>query len=261
MIRSPLGLRLDPARPIRDQIRGAARAGARGVVFDAAGELGPAALTESGRRELRHLLRSVGINLTAISLPTRRGFDTLDQLEDRLRRADSAFALAYDLGTRLVVARVGPVPEAEPDAKDDPAAPRAAFTTALTELGRRADHRGVVFALEVGAETATGVAAFLYQAGLPTLAASLDPAGLQSRGVDPAEAIRELNDRLAHVYATDAGGTSRTFAIRGAGRVDWDELIGALEEVGYRGGLTVWPEPGQDPATRFAEAAARLGAM
>src|SRR6185312_9670408 len=37
MIRSPLGLRLDASRPIKDQIRGAASAGARGVVVDASG--------------------------------------------------------------------------------------------------------------------------------------------------------------------------------------------------------------------------------
>src|SRR5262245_137265 len=85
MIPCPLGLRLDPSQPIREQIREAARLGARGVVLDAVGDLAPNRLTETGRRELRHLLRSVELALAALHLPTRRPFDTIDQLDDRLR--------------------------------------------------------------------------------------------------------------------------------------------------------------------------------
>ncbi len=113
MIRSPLGLRLDPARSIRDQINEAARMGARGVVMDAIGELAPDRLSETGRREVRYLLRSVELSLVAVHLPTRRPFDTLEQLDDRLRRAERAFAMAYDLGTTLVLARSGRSPRAE----------------------------------------------------------------------------------------------------------------------------------------------------
>src|SRR4051812_49178688 len=76
MIRTPLGLRLSPAQPIREQIREAARLGAKGVVIDAIGDLAPNRLSETGRRELRHLLRSVELRLIALSLPTRRAFDT-----------------------------------------------------------------------------------------------------------------------------------------------------------------------------------------
>ena len=94
MIRSPLGLRLDPARSIREQVIEAARLGAKGVVLDAIGDLAPDRLSETGRREVRHLLRSVEAALVALSLPTRRPFDTLDQLDDRLRRAERAFGQA-----------------------------------------------------------------------------------------------------------------------------------------------------------------------
>ena len=84
MIRTPLGLRLFPNTSVREQIQEAARLGARGVVIDAIGDLGPDRLTETGRRELRHLLRSVEVSLIAMHLPTRRSFDTTDQLDDRL---------------------------------------------------------------------------------------------------------------------------------------------------------------------------------
>ena len=53
MLRNPLGLRLDPDQPVRDQIHAAARLGAKGVVLDAMGDLAPQRLGETGRREVR----------------------------------------------------------------------------------------------------------------------------------------------------------------------------------------------------------------
>ena len=120
MIRHPLGLRLDPNQPARDQIHEAARLGAGGVVLDAIGELAPHRLSETGRREMRHVLRTVELSLVAISLPTRRPFDTTDQLDDRIRRAEAAFAMAYELGTTIVLVRAGAVPP-----EDEPGPPRS----------------------------------------------------------------------------------------------------------------------------------------
>src|SRR5947208_926191 len=155
MIRNPLGLRLDPDRSVRDQIHEAARLGAKGVVLDAIGDLAPQRLGETGRRELRHILRTVELSLIALSLPTRRPFDTTNQLDERIRRADSAFAMAYDLGTTVVLARVGAVP---PEAD---ATRREIFTNSVRELGQRADHRGVRLAIETGAEPGGALNAFL----------------------------------------------------------------------------------------------------
>ncbi len=259
MIRSPLGLRLDPTRPIKEQIRAAASAGARGVVVDGAGDLGPERLSESGRRELRQILRSVELDLVALNLPTRRPFDSLDQLEGRLDRADSGFALAYDLGTRLVLVRVGGLPPAEEAGR------REAFRTAIVELGRRADHRGIRLAIETGAEAGGILAAFLDELAIPSLAVSIDPAGLLGQGIDPALATRELGGWLAHAYANEASRSSTKLATLGrrgpgfpAGALDWEEYLGALEEVNYRGYLTIWPDPGADPIAQFGAIADRL---
>jgi sugar phosphate isomerase/epimerase len=261
MIRSPIGLRInpDPALSPRDQLRDAARLGARGVVLDAAGELSPDRLTETGRRELRHLLKSAEIGLIALSLPARRPFDTLDGLEDRLARADRGFALAYELGTRLVLARVGAVPaEAEADR-------HGAFRAALGELARRADHRGVRLAIETGSEDGRTLAQFLDALAAPSLAASVDPAAHLRMGHDPVQAVRDLASWVAHAYANDATGPGARPLIahpRGsgfpAGALDWEEYLGALEEIDYRGYLTVWPEPTEDPAAAFARIKARL---
>src|SRR5262245_22726774 len=146
MIRHPLGLRLDPDRPVRDQLYEAARLGARGVVLDATGDLAPLRLSATGRRELRHVLRTVELSLVGLSMPTRRSFDTTDQLDDRINRADAAFGMAYELGTKLVLARAGHLPPANEGER------RETFANALRALGGRAEHRGVRLALETGSE-------------------------------------------------------------------------------------------------------------
>lgn len=256
MIRSPLGLRLnpDPARSPRDQFRAAARIGARGIVVDAAGELAPGRLSETGRREVRHLLRSTEMGLIALNLPTRRPFDSTEGLDDRLARADSACAMAYELGARLVLARLGGVPP-ETDAPR-----RAAFLTALTELARRADRHGVRLAVETGGEPAPTLAAVLNERGAPSLAASIDPAALSRTGQSPAAAVRDLAGWVVHAYATDAAPGRSLLAGSGlpAGDFDWPEYLGALEEIDYRGYLTIWPDPAADPAAAFTAMKARL---
>jgi sugar phosphate isomerase/epimerase len=259
MIRSPLGLKLDPGQPVKDQIRGAASAGARGVVVDASGDLAPDRLSETGRRELRHALRSVELSLIALNLPTRRPFDSLDQIEDRLARADRAFALAYELGTRLVLARVGGLP---PEAD---ATRRSAFTTALLELGKRADHRGVRFAIETGAEPGGVLGSYLDILAMPALAVSLDPSSLLRQGIDPVATTRELGAWVVHAYANDASKSSKLANPRGVGfppgALDWEEYLGALEEINYRGYLTVWPDPNGDPLAQFKAVSGRLAAF
>jgi sugar phosphate isomerase/epimerase len=261
MIRHPLGLRIDPARPVREQIYEAARMGARGVVLDAIGDLAPQRLAETGRRELRHLLRTVELSLVALNLPTRRPFDTTDQLDERIRRADGAFALAYELGTNLVLARTGPVPQEEDEER------RGVFTTALSSLGQRADHRGVRLAIETDAEPGQKLKAFLDSLNLVGLAASIDPSGLLRAGIDPVSTVRELAGWVAHAYAGDAAGSPSTpsFHPRGfgfaAGVLDWEEYLGALEEIGYAGFLTVWPDPAGDVRGQFLAIVNRLNQL
>ncbi len=266
MLRLPLGLRIQPGPRVspRDQIHEAATLGARGVIFDAAGDLAPDRLGETGRRDLRHALRNRELSLIALHLPTRRPFDTEDQLDDRLDRADRAFALAFDLGARLVLAQVGPIPDST-----DPENPaRLAFNLALGELARRAEHRGIRFALEAGAQPGATVRDFLLAQGTPSLAASVDPATAISGGHDPAAMVVALGDRLAHAYASrppEPGRAARPGLIqpRGFGHAlagfDWESYLGALEEVDYRGFLTIWPDATQgDPAAQYRSLAGLL---
>lgn len=254
MIRHPIAYRLNPSpqRPVRDSLRQAAALGAKGVVLEASGDLSPQALSESGKRDLRHVLRTVELSLVALYLPTRRPFDSLDGLEDRLTRIAGAFRLAYDLGARLVLARVGPVP---PDSDEQRS---SAFRQALAEIGAMADHLGVRLAVETGSEPGEVLRGFLDRLDHPGLAASVDPGALLRLGHDPVEAVVSLGPWVAHAYASEAtaGATAsalpvpnpRGFGFR-PGSLDWEAYLGVLEEVDYRGFLTFWPDPNgpQDP--------------
>ncbi len=254
MIRPPLALRLatDAEQSPRELWRGAAALGVRGLVLDASGELAPHRLSETARRDVRQSLRTLELSLVALNLPTRRPFDSLDQLEDRLARAESAFELAFGLGTRLVLLRAGTVPPETDSGR------YSAFLQAMTELGRRADRRGIRLAIETGGEPVESLCKLLQTLEQPSLAASLDPSGLLSAGLDPAQAVVTLGDRLAHVYATDGAASSFRMqpGVRHAsgfgyppGALDWEAYLGALEEIDYRGFLTIWPDPRGDVGT------------
>jgi sugar phosphate isomerase/epimerase len=102
------------------------------VQFDASGELAPSRLSDSGRRELKTLLRMRGLELTALGCPLRYGLDEAQNQHQRVDTVRDVMTLAYELGPRTVVLQAGQVPESatkgvsQPDteskSEDDPRA-------------------------------------------------------------------------------------------------------------------------------------------
>jgi sugar phosphate isomerase/epimerase len=256
-IRLPLALRVEPDQPVREHIYEAARMGAQGVVLEASGVLAPHRLGATGRRDLRHVIKTTELTLAALVLPLRRPLDTTDQLDDRLRRADAVFEMAYELGAKFVLARPGAIPpEDEPDRYH-------VYRNALIDLGARAERKGARLAIESSSDSGAQLNQFLEGVASPGLAASIDPAGNLQAGIDPITCVRELASWIVHVYAPEssraagAAPNPRGFGFP-PGALDWEEYLGALEEIGYRGFLTVWPAPGSSAATQFAAVVARL---
>ncbi len=77
------------------------------------------------------------------------------------------------------------------------------------------------------------------------LGVNLDPSHLVLYGNDPAWAVRRLGDRVRHVHVKDAFGRpgvfgeTFSFPFLGEGVVDWRSFLGALEEIGYSGFLSL----------------------
>ncbi|HVU88401.1 MAG TPA: sugar phosphate isomerase/epimerase [Pirellulales bacterium] len=139
---------------------------------------------------------------------------------------------------------------------------------------------GVRFALEVHP---TEIAFDLYSAER-TLAAidrreefgfNFDPSHLLWQGVDPVEFLRACSDRIYHVHVKDAivtlngrsgilsshlnfGDPRRGWDFRSPGRggVNFEEIIRALNQIGYAGPLSVeWEDVGMDREAGAREAA------
>jgi sugar phosphate isomerase/epimerase len=241
---------------LRQALGEAMRLGVAGVQIDAAGNLSPRNLSQSGRRELRHLLRSHNLELSALGCPLRRGLDTEENQQPRLEHVMQVMSLSFELGARLVVVQAGAVPEKDED-------PRAAILReSLLALGRHGDKMGATLALETGLEPPERLREFLDRLDTGSLAVALDPANLLMHRHDPYEAVRTLHRRIGCVQAKDArsAGPSRMAqeVPLGHGDIDWIRFLAALEEVGYRGWLTVKRESGDSRAADVAEGVAFL---
>ena len=81
-----------------------------GVQVDAAGDLSPMRLSETGRREFRHLLRGHNLELLALGCPLRRGLDDAQDQQPRIEHVRKVLTLSFDLGPRMVVVQAGRVP-------------------------------------------------------------------------------------------------------------------------------------------------------
>jgi L-ribulose-5-phosphate 3-epimerase len=255
MNRLKIGIRLESlGLPLRRALTEAARLGVSGIQIDAAGDLSPNNLSQTGRREFRNLLRTHNLELTALGCPLRRGLDAAEEQEGRLAHVQKVLTLAYDLGPRIVIVQAGQVPE------DADSARARLLTESLRVLGVYGDRVGVTLALETGLESGQALADFLKRFDSGSLGVNLDPANLLLHGFDPYDSTRALRRRIVHVHAKDGRRASASRAAQevplGHGDIDWMQFLAVLEEVEYRGYLVIERETGDN---RVADVAAGVG--
>jgi sugar phosphate isomerase/epimerase len=255
MKRLQIGVRLESlGLPVRRALPEAERMGAAGVQVDAVGDLSPNNLSQTGRREFRHLLRTHNLEMTALGCPLRHGLDVAENQEGRIDHVRKVLSLSFDLDARMAIVQAGRIPE-------DPADPSATlFREALLALGQYGDRTGTVLAMETGLESGEVLARFLAQFDTGGLGANYDPANLLMNGFDPYESARALHGRIVHCHAKDARRASASRSAQevplGHGDIDWMRLLGVLEEIDYRGWLTIEQETGEH---RLADIQAGVG--
>ncbi len=245
MNRLKIGIRLESlGLPLRRALSEAGRLGVAGVQVDAAGDLAPNALSETGRREFRHLLRGHNLELTALGCPLRRGLDAAENQQPRLEHIQNVLSLSFDLGPRLVIVQAGAVGEEADNPRTH------ILRESLQALAHYGDRVGAVLALETGLEDGAVLAAFLDHFDTGALGVNLDPANLLLHGFDPYAAVQSLGRRIVHSHAKDARQSSASRAAGevplGHGDIDWMKYLGTLEEVEYRGWLTIERETGEN---------------
>jgi sugar phosphate isomerase/epimerase len=239
--------------PLRRGLAEIERLGVTGVQLDAAGDLAPRRLSQTGRRELLHLLHAHNLQVTALACPLRHGLDAAPGQQARIEYLQAALSLSYDLGARVVTVQAGRVPD------DLESPPARLLTEALLALGHYGDRTGTVLAVETGLETADKLRQFLEHFDAGGLGVNFDPANLLLSGSDPYESARALQGRLTHCQGRDARRSSSSRTSQevplGSGDIDWLQLLAVLEEVEYGGWLTLRRETGDN---RLADIAAGI---
>lgn len=246
------------AQSIKKALHTAAGLGCNGVQIDARSELTPAELSETGVRQFRKMLNDLNLQVASIAFPTRRGYANPVDLQPRLEATSAAMQFASRLGARVLVGNLGPLP----DADDEDA--MSSLRDAIQSLANQGDRLGVRLVVQSASDAAE---LDQFVSGLPegTLSLDLHPARLISQGVNPAEFVNCVGRHIAHVHATDgvydlASGQAIEVEL-GRGTADFSELLGLLEEYGYRDWLTIERRSSSQPIEEIGNAVSFLRSL
>ncbi|MFT5526980.1 MAG: sugar phosphate isomerase/epimerase [Pirellulaceae bacterium] len=233
-----VGVQLASLRlPFKKALLTAAELGADAVEIDARNQLIPADMTSTAVRQVRKMLDDLNLRVCAVSFRTRRGYNVLDQLEQRVEATKRAMDFAYQLGANVVVNQIGRVPE-EPEGPD-----WNLLTETLADIGRYGQHVGAMMAAETGTESGEHLGRLIKALPIGSLVVNFDPGNLIVNDHSPSDALSALAEHVHYVHANDgvrdlAQGRGIEVAL-GRGSADLPELLAVLEEQRYSGYFTV----------------------
>ncbi|MGN1317170.1 MAG: sugar phosphate isomerase/epimerase family protein [Acutalibacteraceae bacterium] len=265
MQKFPIGIIIDSFRTdIPTAVKKAAECGAQGIqVYSTRGEMAPENLTSEKRREFLKLVKDNGLTVSALCGDLGGGgFIHKDLNKERVEKSKRIIDLAKDLETDIVTTHIGVVPS-------DPNHDRyKIMQEACFELAEYADSINAHFAVETGPETSAVLKGFLDSLNSTGVGVNLDPANLvMVTGDDPVGAVHNLKKYIVHTHAKDGKqlffrdpeivyGIKKDVIVTddsfievplGEGSVDFPKYLGALEEIGYKGFLTIEREVGENP--------------
>ncbi len=267
MYNFPIGAMVESFKlPFREAVEKAAALGAKGLqMYLTLGEITPEKLTDAQIKEFLDIVKSNGLVFSAICGDFGHGFSDPELNKVNIERSKRVMELALKLETNIVTTHIGVVPT-------DKNHPRyAIMQEACHTLAEYADSMNSHFAVETGPETAVVLKGFLDSLGSRGVAVNLDPANLvMVTGDDPVKAVHTLKDYIVHTHAKDGvklldvkpeyiygvekateeenWGVAFLEKPLGTGKVDFPNYLKALEEIGYKGFLTIEREVGEDPA-------------
>lgn len=264
MSRFPIGVIINSFRTdIPTAVRKAASVGAQGIqVYATSGEMAPENMNAAKRAEFKALVEDNGLVISALCGDLGGGFGYKDENPARVEKSKRILDLAKELGTDVVTTHIGVVPA---DKNHDR---YKIMQEACFELASYADSIDAHFAVETGPETSAMLKEFLDGLNSTGVGVNLDPANLvMVTGDDPAGAVYNLQKYIVHTHAKDGKmlcyrdpeivygiikdplvtGDSFIEVPLGEGSVDWTKYLAALEDIGYKGFLTIEREVGDDP--------------
>jgi L-ribulose-5-phosphate 3-epimerase len=261
----PIGIIVDSFRmDIPSAVKKAAEVGAQGIqVYSTYGEMAPENMTSARRKEFAALVAENGLKISALCGDLGGGgFTKKSKNKEKVSRSKEILYLAKELGTDVVTTHIGVVPE---DAGSDR---YKIMQEACLALAEYADSLNAHFAIETGPETSLVLKGFLDTLKSKGVAVNLDPANLvMVTGDDPVKAVYNLKDYIVHTHAKDGKqlfykdpeivyGMKKSVIVTassfeevplGEGQVDWPNYLAALDDIGYKGFLTIEREVGKNP--------------
>ena len=267
MYKFPIGFLMESlkAESDREAIETAVSMGVKGMQLHAVrgDKHTPEVMTAEKKKELLDMMKSNGLAFSALCGDMGEGFWRPERNPILIEKSKRIIDMALDLETNIVTTHIGVVP-------NDPNHDRyKIMQEACFELSRYADSLNAHFAIETGPETSLVLKNFLDSLGSTGVAVNLDPANLvMVTGDDPVQAVYNLKDYIVHTHAKDGiklfdvnpeiiyrvikdereiKNKSYSEVPLGEGNVDFDNYLKALEDIGYRGYLTIEREVGDNP--------------
>lgn len=278
MFKFPIGAMVESfATDFKTAVKTSAEIGVSGLqMYCTNGEHSPKNMTDAKISEVMDIVKSNGLIFSAICGDLGEGFGDPEKNKKNIEESKRIMELAKRLECNIVTTHIGVVPN------DKNADRYKIMQEACSELAEFADSLGSHFAIETGPEIADTLKEFLDSLNSHGVAVNLDPANLAMvTGDDPIKAVYTLKDYIVHTHAKDGiklkdsnpefiyrvvhpipeeysqGGFFEEVPL-GKGSVPFDKYLNALDEIGYRGFLTIERECGENPAADIASAARYL---
>ena len=276
MFHFPIGVMLDSFRQeTREAVKTAAALGVQGLqMYATTGENAPENLVGGKRKELLQYVKDHGLQFSAICGDLGKAFIYPERNIQLIDASKRIMDLAKELETDVVTTHIGVIPA------DKNCDRYKIMQAAAYELAQYADSMNAHFAIETGPEVATTLRSFLDDLGSTGVAVNMDPANFAMvTKDDPVQAVYTLDKYIVHTHAKDGvnlkpcdpekiysemdhGAWDAEPAFKevplGQGAVDFPRYLKALEEIGFKGFLTIEREVGQDPVQDIGLAAEYL---
>lgn len=266
---------------VREGLVKAREVGADGVqIYAVHGEMDPANLSASARKELKDYIDSLGLEISALVGDLGgHGFQDPAENAAKIEKSKRIMELGLELGTNIITTHIGIVPQ------DHNGRVYETMHKACVELSTFANSMNAFFAIETGPEPSAHLKSFLDGLGSNGVSVNFDPANMvMVTGDDPVQGVHNLKDYIVHTHAKDgirlhqvdpriiygslgfeplsheklaemaADGEFLREVPLGEGKVDWPAYIQALQDIGYKGYLTIEREVGTNPEADIAKA-------
>ncbi len=266
MYNFPIGVITDSfKKDIKSAVAEAVKLRADGIqMYISVGENSFENLVGQKRRELLDFVKGNGLKFSALCGDFGHGFGDKELNPTLIEKSKRMLDMAKEMECNILTTHIGVVPEDKNHER------YKIMQEACYELSSYADSVGAQFAVETGGERSIVLKEFLDSLGSRGLAVNFDPANLvMVFDDDIVSSVYDLRDYIIHTHAKDGikikdANVEHMFGIGdvpsdykesdycievplGEGSVDFPRYLKALDDIGYKGFLTIEREVGESP--------------